>query len=137
MVSQVYTNNAYAIDGCATFFKRTKFSLVKKYEVRTSQADPCPAQAHQRLTMDVGALCTGRGEMSLPKLCSCSDGAVLCFGSHQWCHDDHLHSVFCHQVEFNKAALSLSDSIAPEQKKTALNRLLKAHCFDPSGAAPQ
>lgn len=29
------------------------------------------------------------------------------------------------QVEFNKAALSLSDSIAPEQRKTALNRLLK------------
>ncbi len=28
-------------------------------------------------------------------------------------------------MEFNKAALSLSDSIAPEQKKTALNRLLK------------
>mmetsp|Transcript_13036 Transcript_13036/g.39493 ORF Transcript_13036/g.39493 Transcript_13036/m.39493 type:complete len:591 (+) Transcript_13036:158-1930(+) len=58
--AEVYTNNAYAMDGCATFFKRAKFSLVKKYE-----------------------------------------------------------------VEFNKAALSLSDSIAPEQKKTALNRLLK------------
>lgn len=34
LMCQVYTNNAYAIDGCATFFKRTKFSLVKKYEVR-------------------------------------------------------------------------------------------------------
>ncbi len=30
----MYTNNAYAMDGCATFFKRTKFSLVKKYEAR-------------------------------------------------------------------------------------------------------
>lgn len=29
------------------------------------------------------------------------------------------------QVEFNKAALSLSDSIAADQKKAALNRLLK------------
>ena len=29
------------------------------------------------------------------------------------------------QVEFNKAALSLSDSISADQKKAALNRLLK------------
>lgn len=29
------------------------------------------------------------------------------------------------QVEFNKAALSLSDSIPGEQRKAALNRLLK------------
>ncbi len=35
---QVYTNNAYAIDGCATFFKRSRFSLVKKYEVRRPTA---------------------------------------------------------------------------------------------------
>jgi len=28
-------------------------------------------------------------------------------------------------VEFNKAALSLSDNIAADQKKAALNRLLK------------
>ena len=26
--------NTVAIDGCATFFKRTRFQLVKKYEVR-------------------------------------------------------------------------------------------------------
>lgn len=57
---QVYTNNAYAIDGCATFFKRSRFSLVKKYE-----------------------------------------------------------------VEFNKAALSLAENIGADQKKPALNRLLK------------
>ena len=48
------------IDGCATFFKESRFALVKKYE-----------------------------------------------------------------VEFNKAALSLSDTIPADQKKAALNRLLK------------
>lgn len=34
----MYTNNAYAIDGCATFFKRSRFSLVKKYEVEFNKA---------------------------------------------------------------------------------------------------
>lgn len=59
--TELYTENKYAIDGCATFFKRDRFSLVKKYE-----------------------------------------------------------------VEFNKAALSLADSFPnPNQKKSALNRLLK------------
>ncbi|KAA6417823.1 MAG: hypothetical protein FRX49_12246 [Trebouxia sp. A1-2] len=58
--TELYTGSSYAIDGCATFFKRDKFALVKKYE-----------------------------------------------------------------VEFNKAALSLSDSIPADQKKAALNRLLK------------
>ena len=58
--AEVYTRSAYAIDGCATFFKRSKFALVKKYE-----------------------------------------------------------------VEFNKAAMSLADVFSPEQKKTALNRLMK------------
>jgi CCR4-NOT transcription complex subunit 6 len=36
--AEVYTNNAYAIDGCATFFKRSRFSLVKKYEVEFNKA---------------------------------------------------------------------------------------------------
>eukprot|EP00887_Chlorella_sp_A99_P001164 scaffold14.g1164.t1 len=58
--TELYTRNAYAIDGCATFFKRDRFALVKKYE-----------------------------------------------------------------VEFNKAALSLADAFPAEQKKAALNRLLK------------
>jgi CCR4-NOT transcription complex subunit 6 len=31
---EIYTGNIYAIDGCATFFKKSRFSLVKKYEVR-------------------------------------------------------------------------------------------------------
>lgn len=58
--TEMYTRNAYAIDGCATFFRRDRFSLVKKYE-----------------------------------------------------------------VEFNKAALSLAEALPPDQKKSALNRLLK------------
>lgn len=31
--TELYTGDSYAIDGCATFFKRDKFALVKKYEV--------------------------------------------------------------------------------------------------------
>lgn len=32
--SQVYNGNINTIDGCATFFRRDRFSHVKKYEVR-------------------------------------------------------------------------------------------------------
>jgi len=31
--SQVYNGNINTIDGCATFFRRDRFSHVKKYEV--------------------------------------------------------------------------------------------------------
>lgn len=58
--NEMYTRESYAIDGCATFFRKDKFALVKKYE-----------------------------------------------------------------VEFNKAALSLAESMPPEQKNAALGRLLK------------
>ena len=58
--AEMYTRNSYAIDGCATFFRKDKFTLVKKYE-----------------------------------------------------------------VEFNKAALSLAEALSADQKKAALNRLLK------------
>lgn len=58
--AELYTRNSYAIDGCATFFRKDKFTLVKKYE-----------------------------------------------------------------VEFNKAALSLAEALPADQKKAALNRLLK------------
>ena len=34
--TEIYTGSAYAIDGCATFFKRDRFALVKKYEVRST-----------------------------------------------------------------------------------------------------
>eukprot|EP00245_Coleochaete_scutata_P008160 TRINITY_DN242_c0_g1_i1.p1 TRINITY_DN242_c0_g1~~TRINITY_DN242_c0_g1_i1.p1 ORF type:complete len:411 (+),score=72.36 TRINITY_DN242_c0_g1_i1:46-1233(+) len=36
--AEVYTGTAYAIDGCATFFRRDRFSLVKKYEVEFNKA---------------------------------------------------------------------------------------------------
>ncbi len=35
---EIYTGNAYAIDGCATFFRKERFALVKKYEVRRASA---------------------------------------------------------------------------------------------------
>lgn len=34
---EIYTGNSYAIDGCATFFKKEKFGLVKKYEVSSEE----------------------------------------------------------------------------------------------------
>jgi CCR4-NOT transcription complex subunit 6 len=34
----VYTGSAYAIDGCATFFRKDSFSLIKKYEVEFNKA---------------------------------------------------------------------------------------------------
>ena len=35
---EIYTGNSYAIDGCATFFKKDKFGLVKKYEVSWAES---------------------------------------------------------------------------------------------------
>ncbi|KAJ7570133.1 hypothetical protein O6H91_01G107700 [Diphasiastrum complanatum] len=35
---ELFTGTAYAIDGCATFFRRDRFSLVKKYEVEFNKA---------------------------------------------------------------------------------------------------
>eukprot|EP00271_Cylindrocystis_brebissonii_P008680 TRINITY_DN23154_c0_g1_i1.p1 TRINITY_DN23154_c0_g1~~TRINITY_DN23154_c0_g1_i1.p1 ORF type:complete len:646 (+),score=123.99 TRINITY_DN23154_c0_g1_i1:785-2722(+) len=35
---EVYTGSAYAIDGCATFYRKDRFSLVKKYEVEFNKA---------------------------------------------------------------------------------------------------
>jgi CCR4-NOT transcription complex subunit 6 len=43
--TELYTRNAYAIDGCATFFRRDKFSLVKKYEVEFNKAASSLAEA--------------------------------------------------------------------------------------------
>ncbi|KAK9129048.1 hypothetical protein Syun_017845 [Stephania yunnanensis] len=37
-LQEVYNGTAYAIDGCATFFRRDKFSHVKKYEVEFNKA---------------------------------------------------------------------------------------------------
>eukprot|EP00249_Psilotum_nudum_P023553 c28921_g1_i1 orf=356-2137(+) len=36
--AEVYTGTVYAIDGCATFFRRDRFALVKKYEVEFNRA---------------------------------------------------------------------------------------------------
>jgi len=36
--TEIFTGNSYAIDGCATFFKKDKFTLVKKYEVEFNKA---------------------------------------------------------------------------------------------------
>lgn len=36
VVLQVFNGNINTIDGCATFFRRDRFSHVKKYEVRKS-----------------------------------------------------------------------------------------------------
>lgn len=36
--TELYNKNSYVIDGCATFFRRDKFSLVKKYEVEFNKA---------------------------------------------------------------------------------------------------
>lgn len=38
--TEMYTGNKYAIDGCATFFRRDRFALVKKYEVGRSCSYP-------------------------------------------------------------------------------------------------
>ena len=38
---EIYTGNSYAIDGCATFFKKDKFGLVKKYEVGIASLLAC------------------------------------------------------------------------------------------------
>jgi CCR4-NOT transcription complex subunit 6 len=31
--TELYSDNKLVIDGCATFFRKDRFSLVKKYEV--------------------------------------------------------------------------------------------------------
>lgn len=36
--AQVYTGTSYTIDGCATFFKKDRFTLIKKYEVEFNKA---------------------------------------------------------------------------------------------------
>ena len=42
VVLQVFIGNIPTIDGCATFFRRDRFSQVKKYEVgKSSRAGLC------------------------------------------------------------------------------------------------
>jgi hypothetical protein len=69
---QVYTNNAYAIDGCATFFKRSRFSLVKKYEVEFNKAALSLAE-------NIGPDQKKPALSRLLKVCSLN--SVICFSS--------------------------------------------------------
>lgn len=54
--TEVYTGSAYAIDGCATFFRRDRFSLVKKYEVEFNKAAQSLTEAALPLTQRKTAL---------------------------------------------------------------------------------
>lgn len=87
---QVYSSNTNTIDGCATFFRRDRFSHVKKYEV----------------------------------------GHWFCIWLFSYV-SIHIRMMFaCMQVEFNKAAQSLTEATIPTtQKKSALNRLVKVAYF--------
>ena len=87
---QVYSSNTNTIDGCATFFRRDRFSHVKKYEVGISFCIWLLSYISIQTRM----------------MCSCI------------------------QVEFNKAAQSLTEATIPTtQKKSALNRLVKVTYF--------
>ncbi|XP_020104487.1 carbon catabolite repressor protein 4 homolog 1-like [Ananas comosus] len=57
--SEVYTGNPQSIDGCATFFRRERFSHVKKYEVEFNKAA-------QSLTEAV--IATGQKKVALSRL---------------------------------------------------------------------
>ncbi|CAI7778394.1 unnamed protein product, partial [Closterium sp. NIES-53] len=132
---QVYTGTAYAIDGCATFFRRDRFSLVKKYEVRDrgmggggeggewlSACVPAGERGWDERCVPAGERgwgerCVPAGERHLIPLPSPT--SHLSFTSIPQL------SLTLSQVEFNKAALSLSEALAPPTKKAALNRLLK------------
>ena len=48
--TEIYTGSAYAIDGCATFFRRDRFALVKKYEVTGALRAPGPSRLCERGT---------------------------------------------------------------------------------------
>lgn len=121
--TELYTDNKYAIDGCATFFKRDRFALVKKYEV---SARPVLGRVCVR---GLGAA-TCEDSISASTVIATPASAVpsqqhtaaVLYGTLQAV----LSLVILQQVEFNKAALSLAESFSnPNQKKSALNRLLK------------
>ena len=55
--TEIFTGTAYAIDGCATFFRRDRFALVKKYEVEfnkaaVSLAEQMPNPGQKKATMN-------------------------------------------------------------------------------------
>ena len=54
--SEVFTGSTYAIDGCATFFKKNKFAQVKKYEVEFNKAALSLSEALQAQSQKKAAL---------------------------------------------------------------------------------
>lgn len=84
--TELYTGTSYAIDGCATFFKRDKFALVKKYEVwsdlhiaraRLCNADTCNALQH--------------GLLQGARLHMCAGPTLCCF----MCRHFHVQPIVC------------------------------------------
>ena len=158
--TEIYAGNSYAIDGCATFFRRERFALVKKYEVGAAGA-PCPPivrcsswltctarhcvrhlanRLWQNFRWQCWAACIMEqcGFLILIHPCV-PQGTELLTNKNASLHTCMLlvHSCWCTcpalnctgclvcQVEFNKAALSLSDALSADQRQGALNRLLK------------
>lgn len=74
---EIYTGNLYAIDGCATFFKKDKFGLVKKYEVSNGRMLPSNSITLRKLYLGRPQ---GTGASLLP--CSrdsdCPEALVCC-----------------------------------------------------------
>ncbi|KAL6757408.1 phosphatase family [Haematococcus lacustris] len=54
--TEIYTDNKYAIDGCATFFRKDRFQLVKKYEVEFNKAALSLAESFTNLQQKKAAL---------------------------------------------------------------------------------
>ncbi|KAF8398544.1 hypothetical protein HHK36_017474 [Tetracentron sinense] len=55
-LQEVYSGTAFAIDGCATFFRRDRFSHVKKYEVEFNKAAQSLTDAVVPITQKKAAL---------------------------------------------------------------------------------
>jgi len=54
--AEVYTGTAYTTDGCATFFRRSRFTLVKKYEVEFNKAAQSLSEALMPSSSKIAAL---------------------------------------------------------------------------------
>ncbi|KAK6244036.1 hypothetical protein QUC31_010445 [Theobroma cacao] len=54
--NEVYTGNTHTIDGCATFFRRDRFSHVKKYEVEFNKAAQSLTEVAVQTTQKKAAL---------------------------------------------------------------------------------
>jgi CCR4-NOT transcription complex subunit 6 len=112
--TEIYTDNKYAIDGCATFFRRDRCGWRRPGRGawhRGSSAGTCTREKPGKPCATWSAILT----LITHGLCACLPGRVYRFSL-----------VKKYEVEFNKAALSLAEGMTnPQQKKAALNRLLK------------